>query len=63
MSYDYRYHCLADGDDSALACGRVNLEDCTNVGSVLPDKACLCKHYARARPDVVEEFERSARGP
>jgi len=44
MSYDYRYHCLADGDDSALACGRVNLEDCTNVGSVLPDKACLCKH-------------------
>jgi hypothetical protein len=60
MSYDYRYHCLADGDDSALACGRVNLEDCTNVGSVLPDKACLCKHCARARPDVVEEFERSA---
>eukprot|EP00435_Cladocopium_sp_Y103_P026591 s1365_g6.t1 len=52
-SYDYRYHCSSAEDDTVLACGRVSIEECTDVGSFLPDPSVLCKHCARARPDVV----------
>ena len=48
-SYDYRYHCSAEEDDNVLACGRVSIADCTDVGSFLPDASVLCKHCARAR--------------
>ena len=53
VSHDYRYHCPVAGDEEALACGRIPLADCTAVGSALPDPSLLCKHCAKARPDVA----------
>ena len=50
---DYRYHCVARDDMEAIACGRIPMDQCTAVGSVVPDVAMLCKHCARARPDVA----------
>ncbi|CAL1129875.1 unnamed protein product, partial [Cladocopium goreaui] len=52
-SHDYRYHCLQVDDDQVMACGRIRLEDCTEVGSTLPDVSVLCKHCARVRPEVA----------
>ena len=49
---DYRYHCTVLGDSSRVACGRLTMEQCTSVGTALPDASLLCKHCARARPDV-----------
>ena len=57
-SYDYRYHCSAPDDADKSACGRISLEDCTNVGSYLPDLSVLCKHCSRARPEAVEAYNR-----
>ena len=57
-SYDYRFHCTAREDSTVIACGRIDLEACTNVGSYLPDRSVLCKHCARARPEVLEAYER-----
>ena len=50
---DYRYHCAAQGEMEAIACGRLPFDQCTAVGSTIPDVAMLCKHCARARPDVA----------
>eukprot|EP00435_Cladocopium_sp_Y103_P045646 s123_g13.t1 len=50
---EFRYHCLQLGDDSALACNRLPLDECTSVGAFLPDPAILCKHCAKARPEVA----------
>ena len=52
-SYDYRYHCSSADDAGEIACGRVSLEDCSAVGALFPDVDALCKHCARARPDVA----------
>eukprot|EP00435_Cladocopium_sp_Y103_P066429 s1306_g28.t1 len=52
-SQDFRYHCSNVGDHTTLACGRLQVEECTMTGSVLPDVSVLCKHCARARPDVA----------
>ena len=57
-SYDYRYHCSAPDDADKSACGRISLEDCTNVGSYLPDLSVLCKHCSRARPEAAEAYNR-----
>ena len=59
--HDFRYHCSAVDDFEVLACKRLSREDCTAVGSALPDVAMLCKHCARARPDV--ESRCSAEAP
>ena len=53
QAHDYRHHCSQLGDPTALACGRLPLDECSSVGSALPDAAVLCKHCAKARPDVA----------
>ena len=53
MAYDCRYHCVAEADDRTIACGRLKVEECTHVGSCLPDLSMLCKHCSRARPEVA----------
>ena len=53
-AHDLRYHCTALDDSSTIACGRIDISNCTNVGSFLPDESLLCKHCARARPDVAQ---------
>ena len=50
---DYRYHCLQLGSEDTIACGRVQFDQCSLTGSTLPDQALLCKHCAKARPDVA----------
>ena len=54
--YDYKYHCTALGDPESIACGRFDFQDCTAVGSDLPDVSALCKSCARHRPDIVRMF-------
>ena len=54
MAYDCRYHCVAEGDDRTIACGRLKVEECTHVGSCLPDLSMLCKHCSRARPEIAD---------
>ena len=61
-SHDYRYHCLQVDDDQVMACGRIRLEDCTEVGSTLPDVSVLCKHCARVRPEVASRCFSARRG-
>jgi hypothetical protein len=58
---DYRYHCTAPDNEEAIACGRISKDDCTHVGSCLPDASVLCKHCSRARPEVLEAYHRSQR--
>ena len=60
-TYDYRYHCTAPDNEEAIACGRILKDDCTHVGSCLPDASVLCKHCSRARPEVLEAYHRSQR--
>ena len=55
--YDYKFHSIALGDSSSLACKRFMIEECSSVGSVLPDLSVLCKACARARPDIVRFLE------
>jgi hypothetical protein len=63
-SHDYRYHCPQLGNDEVLACGRVELAECTEVGSTLPDVSVFCKHCARARPDLASRcFSAFGRAP
>ena len=62
-SYEHRFHCSALDDPSALACGRLALDDCSAVGSVLPDIEVLCKACAKARPDVVIAFQTGQNAP
>eukprot|EP00435_Cladocopium_sp_Y103_P006567 s2945_g2.t1 len=50
---DYRYHCASLTEPETIACGRIPFDQCTSVGSVLPDVAMLCKHCSRARPEVA----------
>eukprot|EP00435_Cladocopium_sp_Y103_P002058 s5775_g1.t1 len=52
-SHDYRYHCSVEDDPMTLACGRLLVSECTEVGSALPDASLLCKYCAKARPDVA----------
>ena len=56
-SHDLRYHCTAADDTDVIACGRIEVANCANVGSFLPDVSLLCKHCARARPDVAALFQ------
>ena len=53
LSQEYRYHCSAYDDSSAIACGRLTVDECDVMGSELPEVAILCKHCVRARPDVA----------
>ena len=62
VSHDYRYHCLLEDGDEVMACGRLRLEDSTEVGSTLPDLSVLCKHCARARPEVASRCFSATRG-
>lgn len=55
--YDYKFHVIALGDNSAIACKRFLIEECSSVGSVLPDLSVLFKACAKARPDVVRFYE------
>jgi len=55
--YDYKYHATSFDDSSTLACRKFSLDDCTSVGSVLPDFSVLCKACARHRPDICKFFE------
>ena len=55
-AFDCRYHCSAREDQPATACGRLQLKDCTHVGSCLPDLGMLCKLCSRARPEIAESF-------
>ena len=55
--YDYKFHSIAMGDGSSIACKRFAIEECSSVGSVLPDLSVLCKACARARPDIVRFYE------
>lgn len=55
--YDYKYHATSFDDSSTLACKKFSLDDCTSVGSVLPDFSVLCKACARHRPDICKFFE------
>ena len=57
-AYDLRYHCSAAEDSEAIACGRLNIEECNNVGNFLPDYQFLCKHCARARPELLDRSKR-----
>ena len=57
-AYDCRYHCAAADNEQALACGRLQVDACTHVGSCLPDLSMLCKHCSRARPEVAEAYRR-----
>eukprot|EP00435_Cladocopium_sp_Y103_P059596 s1288_g21.t1 len=50
---DFRYHCSPVDDPTVIACNRLLMDDCTSVGSFLPDPSVLCKHCAKARPDVA----------
>ena len=52
-AYDCRYHCAAAGEPAAIACGRLKLDECTHVGSCLPELSMLCKHCSRARPEIA----------
>ena len=54
--YDYKYHCTVLGDPESIACSRFDFQDCTAVGSDLPDLSALCKSCARHRPDIVRMF-------
>ena len=55
--HDFRYHCSALGDDQMIACNRIPIEECTEVGATIPGLAMLCKHCAKARPDVRSRLE------
>ncbi len=51
--YEYKFHATAVGSNEFLACGKLEISECSSVGSVLPDLSVLCKACARARPDLV----------
>ena len=38
---------------SSWACGRLSIDECTEVGSMMPDVSVLCKHCGRACPEVA----------
>ena len=57
--YDYRYHCSNSDDPARVACNKFALDECSSMGTVLPDLSVLCKACARARPDVVQAFSDS----
>ena len=48
-----KIHVTAAGNPAAIACGRVEIEACESLGSVLPDVELLCKFCKNARPDVI----------
>ena len=58
-AYDLRFHCSAMGDLEAIACGRINVEECINVGDFLPDKHLFCKLCSRARPEILQQINGS----
>ena len=58
-SYEYRFHCSALEDPSLMACGKFSLDDCSAVGSELPDLSVLCKACAKARPDIALAFAKN----
>ena len=47
-----KIHVTAAGNPAAIACGRVEIEACEPLGSVLPDVELLCKFCKNARPDL-----------
>ena len=48
-----KIHVTAAGNPAAIACGRVEIEACESLGSVLPDVELLCKFCKNARPDFT----------
>ena len=48
-----KIHVTAAGNPAAIACGRVVIEACEALGSVLPDVELLCKFCKNARPDYT----------
>ena len=59
-SYEYRFHCSALDDPSAIACGKLPLSECSAIGSELPDLSVLCKACAKARPDITLAFQKAS---
>ena len=55
-SYEYKCHCSSKTDYQIVACGRLSADECVHVGHLLPDPGLLCKHCAKARPDVSLMF-------
>ena len=56
IQHECKYHCSSKADYQVVACAWLSAEECVRVGHLLPDPGLLCKHCAKARPDVSLMF-------